>query len=102
MLQVLISGNRDVTLAGFVAGLAASRFASSCATDLRNRGIELGDHSTGLDVLVLFHVTLRCDPDARADLDHVAIDLRVVGVLVDTWNATTREARPPPVQQRRR
>ena len=55
--------------------------------------VQLGDRVARLHQLVLVHIHLdHLARNARADLDQVAVDLRVVGVFGRRWSATRDRA----------
>ena len=76
-------GDRHVDLSRGGIGLGAGQ--SGLGFFHRNlvvAGVQLGDHVARLHHLVFFDVDLEhLSTDARADLDQMAVDLRVVGIL---------------------
>ena len=74
-------GHIDIGCRGIRPG-AGQRGLGVLHRDLVVPGVEVGDRVAGLHHLVLFHVDLgHLAVDARAHLDQVAVDLRVIGIL---------------------
>ena len=76
-------GHVDVGRGGIGLG-AGQRSLRVLDGDLVVARIELGDRVARLDQLVLFHIDLDdLAGDARADLDQMAVDLRVVSIFAE-------------------